>query len=523
MQLHAMETRSSKRKKLAQIEQQNDAKKTPPTDQISDLPDAVIHQILLLLPIKCVAQMSVLSKRWKFLWTTFPDLDFTTLNPFPFVSTKPRKKATNFAKCNHPLSSQKLDFITQVLSIRDAKQKDIRVLCFRARLGFSRLNSLIRNAIRHNIRELDIEVETEFQTDDFFNFPRCIIGSESLQVLKLKSGFRLPPSSIMRNGFQSLHTLSLSLIILYNQPCLSDMFNESSFPVLRNLRLDLCFGLTYIRVACRALEDLNLERCYQLQGLDVCGAKIERMRVTSCFDAFCSKTWVRMNVPKLENLVWKFNAVTDVAVFENSNLLNEASIGFFMLKEGKVNMGRLQSAINFFSGLSHAHSLTLENQTIEILSKYNVFLQPFYNLKSLEIHTGLKKRNVQALAFLFRSSPILNTLILKIIDDDLGERKQWNRDLWDMTNTEEEKYWESQIPSLKSFLQHLKVVKIQGFLDCANEVTLTKFLLKQGKVLEKMILRRGYSYTRDTLRRQKIRSQMMGFSWASSNAKVEFQ
>lgn len=92
-----------------------------------------------------------------------------------------------------------------------------------------------------------------------------------------------------------------------------------------------------------------------------------------------------------------------------------------------------------------------------------------------------------------------------------------------MTNTEEEKYWESQIPSLKSFLQHLKVVKIQGFLDCANEVTLTKFLLKQGKVLEKMILCRGYTNRRDTLRRQKIRSQMMGFSWASSNAKVDFQ
>lgn len=91
-----------------------------------------------------------------------------------------------------------------------------------------------------------------------------------------------------------------------------------------------------------------------------------------------------------------------------------------------------------------------------------------------------------------------------------------------MTNTEEEKYWESQIPTLESFLQHLKVVKIQGFLDCANEVTLTKFLLKHGKVLEKMILCRGYSNRRDILRRQKIRSQMMGFSWASSNAKVEF-
>lgn len=375
MQLHAMETRSAKRKKIAQIEQEqeNNAKSKPLLiDRISDLPDDIIHQILLLLPIKCVAQMSVLSKRWKFLWTSFPDLDFTTLDPFPLISTKNHKKIDI---SRHPLSSSKLDFITQVLSIRDVKHKDIRVLCFRASLSFSRLNNLVRSAIRHNVRELDIEVHTEVDTEDFFNFPRCVIGSESLRVLKLKSGFRLPPSSVMRNGFQSLHTLSLSLVILYNQPSLSDLFSESSFPLLKNLHLDMCFGLTHLRIGCRALEDLNLERCYELQGLEICGGKIERMRVISCFDAYCdNNTWVRLNVPKLENLIWKFNAVTDVTVFENSNLLNEASIGFFMLSEGKVNMGRFESANNFFSGLSHAHSLTLNSQTIEVMFMcFNVF------------------------------------------------------------------------------------------------------------------------------------------------------
>ena len=364
MQLHAMETRSAKRKKIAQIEQENNAKSKPLIDRISDLPDDIIHQILLLLPIKCVAQMSILSKRWKFLWTSFPDLDFTTLDPFPLISTKNHK---NIDISRHPLSSSKLDFITQVLSIRDVKHKDIRVLCFRASLSFSRLNNLVRNAIRHNVRELDIEVHTEVDTEDFFNFPRCVIGSESLRILKLKSGFRLPPSSVMRNGFQSLHTLSLSLVILYNQPSLSDLFSESSFPLLKNLHLDMCFGLTHLRIGCRALENLNLERCYELQGLEVCGAKIEKMRVISCFDAYCDNTWVRLNVPKLENLIWKFNAVTDVTVFENSNLLNEASIGFFMLREGKANMGRFESANNFFSGLSHAHSLTLNSQTIEVM------------------------------------------------------------------------------------------------------------------------------------------------------------
>ena len=95
-----METRSAKRKKMAQIVE-NDAKAA--TDRISDLPDAVLHQILFLLPIKCVAQMSILSKRWKFLWSTFLDLDYTALNPFQISSQS--GKFVELEKPRQPLDS----------------------------------------------------------------------------------------------------------------------------------------------------------------------------------------------------------------------------------------------------------------------------------------------------------------------------------------------------------------------------------------------------------------------------------
>ncbi|XP_019450499.1 PREDICTED: putative F-box/FBD/LRR-repeat protein At4g03220 isoform X2 [Lupinus angustifolius] len=498
-----METRSSKRRRIAQI-LENEANSA--IDRISDLPDDVLHQILFLVPIKCVAQMSVLSKRWKLLWSTFPDLDFTTLNPFD-ISSKNLKFSTP------------MDFITQVLSVRD-KHSDIRVLCFRGGLGFSRLNSLFRSAIKHNVRELDIEVTTSVTKDDYFNFPRCVIGSESLRVLKLKSGFRLPPSSIMRDGFQSLHTLSLSLVILYNQPYLSDLFSESSFPLLKNLHLDMCFGLKYLHVGCRGLKDLSLDKCFQLHGLDISCAKLEKMRVTSSFDAYSKKSWVRINAPKLEHLFWQHNAVSDTTVFEQSNFLREAYVGFFAMK-GAIGMDKVHSVNSFLSGLSHAGSMVLESQTIEILSNKNFFIPPFRNLKSLELNIGFSKSNVRGLACLFRSSLMLHTLIMKIIKDYKIEKKQWNSGLWDMTSIEEEQYWESQIPSLMSFLEHLKVVKIHRFFECESEVTLAMFLLKHGKALEEMILCAGRC-NGDTLRRQKIRSQMMGFSWASSNVKLAF-
>lgn len=92
-----------------------------------------------------------------------------------------------------------------------------------------------------------------------------------------------------------------------------------------------------------------------------------------------------------------------------------------------------------------------------------------------------------------------------------------------MSSSEEEQFWESQTQTLKSFLENLKVVEVHGFLECENEVSLAKFLLKHGKALQEMTLCTGNCGARDSLRRQKIRSQMMGFSWASSNAKISFR
>ncbi|KAK9924628.1 hypothetical protein M0R45_032987 [Rubus argutus] len=506
-----METRSAaaKKRKLFFSKEDEFVPDHHNVDLISDLPDAVLHHILFLLPIKTVAQTSVLSKRWRSLWSSFPDLDFTTLNPF-----LPKTSKLQSQNCKES------DFITQVLNHRE-KHSDIRILRFRARLSFSRLNGLIRLAIRHKVQVLDVEVFTE----DYFNFPRCVIASDSLRVFKLKSrkpGFRLPPSSVMTSGFRSLQSLSLSRISLCNQPSLSDMFSESSFLVLKKLSLDTCFGLKHLRVGCRALQDLALENCFELQGLDVSGSNLETCRIAKCFDGYIDKSWVKIDAPRLGVVLWEHNALSDNICLENLSCLHKASIG---LLHQDVSVAKLQSVSNLFAGLSLAHCLTLESNCIEILSNNNyfaVYLHQFNNLKSLELYTGFKKNNVPGLACIFRSCPTLHTLILNIINDFKTERRQWNKDLWEMSNSEEEKYWESQTLNLKSFLHHLKIVKIHGFLECENEVSLAKFLLKHGKALEEMILSTGYCKARYSLQRQKIRSQMMGFSWASSNAKIAF-
>ncbi|XP_059284133.1 putative F-box/FBD/LRR-repeat protein At4g03220 [Lycium ferocissimum] len=519
-----METRSVKKKRLLD---EIYASFSCGEDRISDLPDAVLHHILFFLPIKSIAKLSVLSKRWRQIWHAFPDLDFTTINVPSSANSTPKvgpnsrnKKLQN----TNWTSIGGADFIDQVLSLHD-KNSGIRVLRFRANLSFSRLNALIRGAVKHNVQELDVEVAT----NDYFNFPRSAINSDSLRVFKLKSkypGFRLPPSSIMKNGFKNLFSLSLSCIIMYEQPSLHDLFTDTSFPLLKKLNLDGCSGLMYLHVSCRVLEELILENCFQLEHLDITGPKLEKLSVKSCFDSYTSGTEVKIVCPRLKRIIWSNNTITDQSCLENLTSLIEALIGFFVLLEDLGAM-KLRSMNDFLSGLSHSHSLVLENQSVEILSKNNhlagISLRPFTKLRSLELQTGFHKHNIPGLANLFRSSPATNTLILKITNEHNIQRRKWNRDLWQLSNSGEERFWESQSNAMNSFLQHLKVVKIHGFSECESDVSLVKFLLKHGKVLQEMFLCAELSKSRDSLHREKIKSQIMGFSKASCNAKIVFK
>ncbi|KAA8526458.1 hypothetical protein F0562_008339 [Nyssa sinensis] len=417
-----METRSVRRKKLLNAENEGGGGGGGGEDRISDLPDVVLHHILFLLPIRSIAQTSVLSKRWRHLWSSFPDLDFTSIDPIGNVTMN--INSTIHRKRVHSPISKGIDFITQVLTRRD-RNSDINILRFRARLSFSRLNGLIRLAVRHNVQELDVEVAT----NDYFNFPRSVITCESLRVFKMKScypGFRLPPSSIMKGGFRSLHNLSLSLLILHEQPSLLDLFTDSSFPHLKKLNLDACFGLKHLNVSCRSLEDLTLENCFQLDHLNISGGRLVRLRVASCFDAYSGNSCVKIDATRLRTILWEYNAITEDSSVENLTSLHEASMGFFVLHED-MSAAKLWSVSNFLSGLSHAYCLTLESQCVEIVSKNNhfagVLLHPFNNLKSMELRTSFNKHNISGLACIFKSSPALHTLIIKIIHDYKTERR----------------------------------------------------------------------------------------------------
>ncbi|CAH1414465.1 unnamed protein product [Lactuca virosa] len=501
-----METRSAKRRKLRSHE--HSWGNNTGEDRITDLPDAVLHHIFRLLPIKSIVQTSILSKRWRTLWYTFPDLDFTTIIPSGSALTK-------FVYWNN-LGN----VITQVLSLRD-KLSDVRILRFYACMSFSGLHALIRSAIRLHVQELDIRVAT----NDTFNFPRSIITSDCLRVLKVKSypGFRLPPSRIMTAGFQKLRTLSLSFVYLDNQSSLLDLFTDCAFPQLTKLHLDSCLNLKHLRVGCHLLEELVLENCSSLQGLEIASHKLETLKVSSCFDAFnINNTWLQIDSQRLNTIVWVNNPITSKSCIQNIVCLHEVTIGF-LLNQENLDVDKLQNVSTFLSGLSHTESLTLESRFVEIMLKNKplatIFFHPFMKLKSLELQT----RDVLGLASLLKICPMIHTLTIKISHEGYKAERRWNRHSWNLSKySREEKFWESHTKDLKPLLCYLKIVKIQGFSESENHISLVKFLLKHGKVLQYLILCLEDENSRGYYPHENFKMHIMGFSRASLDAKLEF-
>ncbi|KAK4787092.1 hypothetical protein SAY86_010925 [Trapa natans] len=538
----AMETRSAKRRKLLFLEcsaMMTTTLTVQPggrgegeeggADLISNLPDDVLFRILDLLSIETIARMSLLSKRWARIWQSFPDLDFTSVRLKSadhaesirnLIRSKCRRFSFDRQRVQNFLYLYDCDFISNVLSLRSKAGSDIRTLRFGAYVSLTHLNKLIRQALRWNARELDVE----FATEDYFNVPKCVISSESLQALSLKSqfpGFRLPYLSIMNGGgFRSLQVLSLSLMLTEGD---LDIFKDSAFPVLRKLYLCECHDLRRIRVNCSLLEDMTLEKCFILETLEVRGARLERLRVANCFYSVREKSFVKIDAPRLRVVEWEKNYLTEDCSLQNLKALRQASLHFLKLHE-VVPAIYLSAVRNFLHGLSHVRCLILDTLCMKLLTQKNLGpLLPFINLECLELRTFLTHSIIPALHFLLKSSPSLHTLILNITDHcghSRNERKMQDKDLLNTTYSEEEKHWETEMSVMALFLENLKVVKIRGFMGCKAEVGLAKFLLRHGKALEEMVL---CSFNRDALHKDRNKSQILSYSGSASNAKISFE
>lgn len=184
-------------------------------DLLNKLPNDILSHILSFLPLKLAARTSILSHRWRYLWTFIPDLEY--ISPGDLSESESKKFVSTLA---------------QVLSLRGKSKINKLKLTFYSTgaTDLSCITSWMKHAVDNNVRELDLQFMDDHK---LLVFPPSFLSCKTLVTLKLQTGcFFNVPSSICFPSLKILHVLS----------CISEQAAERLFcgscPVLEELFID---------------------------------------------------------------------------------------------------------------------------------------------------------------------------------------------------------------------------------------------------------------------------------------------
>ncbi|MBA0823031.1 hypothetical protein Goarm_019789 [Gossypium armourianum] len=138
-------------------------------DRISDLPDSILTHILSFLSTKEAVGTSILSSRWRYIFTLVPNLHFDLVD---YLCHK------NLESCILHIKSF-ISFVDKPLSLHETSLDRFHLKC-REMVHGPRVYSWISTAVRRGVKHLDISI-----SPDQFTSPGIMFTCRSLTTLKL--------------------------------------------------------------------------------------------------------------------------------------------------------------------------------------------------------------------------------------------------------------------------------------------------------------------------------------------------
>ncbi|XP_058733719.1 F-box protein At4g22280-like [Vicia villosa] len=211
------------------------------TYMITDLPEDILLHILSLLPTKDAVRTSVLSNRWRHLWTYLTVFHFDT---GLYESNHPNSK--NTANCL-------LDLVGRLLRKSNHVER-LGVEILETVVDRNKVHSLISSAAKHRVQYLELSLGDR---NDKFVLPRSFSTFQSLSELHLGLMFTLHIPSGIR--FPNLKKLVVSDVTFSNENSVQQLF--SGCPILQELDLCNCYwkSIEHINVAISTLGKLTIE------------------------------------------------------------------------------------------------------------------------------------------------------------------------------------------------------------------------------------------------------------------------
>ncbi|XP_074344637.1 F-box/LRR-repeat protein At4g14103-like isoform X1 [Apium graveolens] len=441
------------------------------TDRISSLPDCVLQFILSLIPTKDAVATCILSKRWKFLWTSVPNIDFDDAALYPNADFSYPIEVTRF-----------MNFVERVLLLRDSSSiKKFRLSC-RVCFSASRVHAWVSAAVMHDIEELDLC----FFVEKPFMLPLCVFDSKSLTVLKLQMNCELQlPNCI---SFPSLKRLDLCLVTFLDDKSMDKLF--SNCPVLQELSILDCewVNLRDVMISIPTLKSLTIDDLPYYGTFDVNGCQIkidaENLMHLSYTGYLCNEL-IPCHVPSL------FKAHIHIP-----NLFEDQ-------KEVVPRTAKL------LRGLQHVHSLRMSTRTIKSLFLAGSLLEVpiFQRLTCLELTMKIENLSIAGLMNLLHCSPNLESihffegLQLCVCSDD---------DAWYLK------------PAPRCLVSCLKKVMFQNFRGYDSEICFLKYFLENALVLERMYIYSAKNIKGSQKRQKEVKMSLQSLDIGSKSCVLTF-
>ncbi|KAL0438054.1 UNVERIFIED_CONTAM: F-box/LRR-repeat protein [Sesamum latifolium] len=166
-------------------------------DRISKLPNAILQHILSSVDLKQAVQTSILSKRWKSLWTSLPNLDFN----FRHLAVQ---SGVDLARSdqNRSFMPRFMHFVIQFLSQRDHSSNVAKFKLSSSHMAGTDsafIEKCLDYAIKHGVQHLDIDA---YCYSPPVKFPDGLFASKTLRELRLRQyidSIVVPKSFVLPN------------------------------------------------------------------------------------------------------------------------------------------------------------------------------------------------------------------------------------------------------------------------------------------------------------------------------------
>ncbi|KAL7087684.1 hypothetical protein ACP275_13G083200 [Erythranthe tilingii] len=238
------EQRSGRRLKSSQID-----------DRLSDLPDSVLSHILSFLSTQESVATTILGRRWRYLWSYVPNLDFDCENQEIIYRVLLQHKV-------HSLTAFRLHYET--------------------RCSAYQLETWITFAVARNVQKLDLCLKGQ-ESSRQIALPRCLFTCETLVDLTLDSCGVVPLSGAVRlPRLEKLHLWYLEYEADESLPRLI-----SGCPVLEELSIIYYKDIVYCNVSSptikRFLLNFTSEYCGGPDRLEINTPALEFLEINDYF------------------------------------------------------------------------------------------------------------------------------------------------------------------------------------------------------------------------------------------------